>query len=154
MTTTVADVSTRAFTRMKPDELDQQFRAGAPAPIPAGKSRGTAIIFPGSAITGALAVLARMLFWKGKVFSTRTGDLKNRLGPFGLLGIRAKVYQDQSWFDKRPAIILDYSKTSFLAQKIRDEIRQVAPGVYLGQVFWGKRRIALFSLEFPSGTST
>jgi hypothetical protein len=31
---------------------------------------------------------------------------------------------------------------------IRDEIRQVAPGVYLGQVFWGKKRIALFMLEF------
>lgn len=153
MTTTVADVNPRGFTRMQRDELDQRFRSGAPGPIPAGTSRGTAIIFPGSWLTRALAALARTLFWKGKVFSPKTGDLKNRLGPFGIRGIRAKVYQDQSWFDKRPAIILDYSKTSFLAQKIRDEIRQVAPGVYLGQVFWGKRRIALFSLEFPHGTS-
>ena len=51
-----------------------------------------------------------------------------------------------------PAIILDYSKTSLVAGMIRDEIRQVGPGVYLGQVYWGKRRIALFMLEFPSGT--
>lgn len=153
MTTTVAPVNPRTFTRMTRDELDHQFRIGTPGPIPAGKSRGTAIIFPGSAITGMLAALARALFWKGKVFSPKTGDLKNRLGPFGVRGIRAKVYKDQSWFDKRPAIILDYSKTSLVARKIHDEIRQVAPGVYLGQVFWGKRRIALFSLEFPNGTS-
>jgi hypothetical protein len=150
---TATPVNPRTFTRMTRDVLDQHFRTSTPGPIPAGKSRGTAIIFPGSVITGVLAALARALFWKGKVFSPGTKDLKNRLGPLGFRGIRASVYQDRSWFDKQPAIILDYSKTSWVAQKIRDEIRQVAPGVYLGQVFWGKRRIALFSLEFSNGTS-
>ena len=36
--------------------------------------------------------------------------------------------------------MLDYSKTSLVAQWIRDEIRQVAPKIYLGQVYWEKKR--------------
>jgi hypothetical protein len=99
----------------------------------------------------AISALVRALVWKGKVFSSATGDLKNRIGPLGIPLIRARVYQDQSWFAQGPAIVLDYSKTSLVARMIRDEIRQVGPGVYLGQVYWGKRRIALFMLEFPEG---
>src|SRR5262249_2779656 len=122
-----------------------------PGPIPSGRARGTAIIFPGTPFVRPLAVLARLLFWKGKVFSPETGDLKNLISPFGVRAIRALVYQDASWFASGPAIILDYSKTSMVASKIRDEIRMLSPGVYLGQVYWGTKRIALFMLEFPRG---
>jgi hypothetical protein len=142
-------VDPRSVLRMSRAEMDDLFRNSPPGPIPVGPARGTAIVFPGTAVTGAFAGLARALCWKGKVFSPETGDLRNLIGPFGMRLIRAKVYQDQSWFANGPAVILDYSKTSFVAGKIRDEIRQIGPGVYLGQVFWGKRRIALFMLEFP-----
>ncbi|HSR41814.1 MAG TPA: hypothetical protein VLL48_06575, partial [Longimicrobiales bacterium] len=63
------------------------------------------------------------------------------------------VYMDESWFADGPAIILDYSKSSLVARKIRDEIREVGPGVYLGQVYWGRKRLILFSLEFPTGAA-
>jgi len=46
--------------------------------------------------------------------------------------------------------VLDYSKTSFVARLIRDEIREVAPGRFLGIVYWGKRKIANFFLVFAS----
>jgi hypothetical protein len=141
-------VDPSAVARMSRDELDRLFRDSPAGPIPAGQARGTAILFPGTAIDRAIGGLVRALVWKGKVFSSATGDLKNRIGPLGTPLIRAKVYQDKSWFAQGPAIILDYSKTSLVARMIRDEIRQVGPGVYLGQVFWGKRRIALFMLEF------
>jgi hypothetical protein len=36
---------------------------------------------------------------------------------------------------------LDYSETSLLARCVRDEIREVADGLYLGLVFWKRRRI-------------
>ena len=144
-------VDARAITRMSRSELDQLFRNSPSGPIPAGQARGTAILLPGSAINGVIAELIRALIWKGKLFRTASGDLKNRIGPLGMPMIRAVVYQDKSWFAKGPAIILDYSKTSFVARMIRDEIRQVGPGLYLGQVYWGKRRIALFMLEFPPG---
>jgi hypothetical protein len=150
MTTTSAPgrVDPNAIAQMSRSELDRLFRDSPAGPIPAGRARGTAILLPGTAIDRAIAALVRVLVWKGKVFSSATTDLKNRIGPLGTPLIRALVYEDKSWFAPGPAIILDYSKTSLVAGMIRDEIRQVAPGVYLGQVFWGKKRIALFMLEF------
>ena len=150
MTTTSAPgrVDPNAIAQMSRSELDRLFRDSPAGPIPAGRARGTAILLPGTAIDRAIGALVRVLVWKGKVFSSATADLKNRIGPLGTPLIRALVYEDKSWFAQGPAIILDYSKTSLVARMIRDEIRQVAPGVYLGQVFWGKKRIALFMLEF------
>lgn len=137
-------------SKMSKAELDDLFRASPPGPVPAGRARGRAILLPGSALDRLLAPLVRALVWKGKIFSPQTQDLRNRIGPFGMPLIRAEVYQDESWFADGPAIILDYSRTSLVARKIRDEIRQVRPGFYLGQVYWGRRRIALFTLEFPT----
>ena len=133
------------------DELDALFRASPAGTIPVGRARGTAMVFPGSGVDRLVQELIRALIWKGKVFSPTTKDLRNLISPFGIEIIRAMVYEEGSWFSPGPAIILDYSKTSVVAGKIRDEIRQIAPGVYLGQVYWGKRRIALFMLEFPTG---
>jgi hypothetical protein len=134
-------------------DLDRLFRESPPGPIPVGRARGTAIIAPGSALDRVLATFVRWFVWKGKVFAPETKDLRNIISPFAFRIIRASVYQDKSWFSDGPAIILDYSHTSFVARMIRDEIRQVAAGVYLGQVYWGRKRIALFMLEFPVGTA-
>lgn len=77
-------------------------------------------------------------------------SLENLVRPFEIPLFEAKVYEGDSWFADGRAIILDYSKSSFLVRPIRDEIRQVAEGLYLGQVFLGKKRVLLFMLEFPS----
>jgi hypothetical protein len=108
------------------------------------------VLFAGSGLTGPLATIARWFWWKGKVFAPATKDLKNLILPIGVPLIRAKVYQDESWFSPGPAIIIDYKKTSLVARAIRDEIREASPGVYVGQVFWGKKRIAHFLLESTS----
>ena len=34
------------------------------------------------------------------------------------------------------------------ARKIRDEIRLIGPGFYLGKVYWGKTRLIDFCLQF------
>ena len=65
----------------------------------------------------------------------------------GVHSIVAKVYRDISWLDGKPTIVIDYAKTSFFAQKIRDEIREVEPGLYLGKVWWGNKRVLDFALE-------
>jgi hypothetical protein len=95
--------------------------------------------------------LIRLLVWRGKTFrSGRSGTyLKNLISPLSLELFRAEVYEDDSWFDDGRAIVLDYSKSSFLVRMIRDEIRSVGNGVYLGQVFLGRKRVFLFMLEFP-----
>lgn len=144
-------VETMEPSRMSRSELDDAFRGGVPGTIPAGRTRGTAMLAPGTAVDGVLRPLIRALIWKGKVFQPQTQDLKNLLSPFGVPGIRARVYEDLSWFDQAPAIIIDYSRTSLVARMIRDEIRQVAPGVYVGQIFLWKKRIGHFLLETQAG---
>ena len=68
----------------------------------------------------------------------------------GHKAIVAKVYKDKSWFDQKECIVLDYSKTSLIAHWIRDEIREVSPGIYLGMVYWGKKKLIHFALQFPA----
>jgi hypothetical protein len=134
-------------------ELDELFRSAAAGPIPTGQTRGTAMLLPGNGFDRVLQTIIRWFWWRGKVFSPETRDLKNLVTPLGIPLIRAEVYEGDSWFSQGPAVILDYSRSSFLARKIRDEIREVSRGLYLGQVYWGKKRIALFMLEVPSRTA-
>ncbi len=82
------------------------------------------------------------------MFDPATGQLKNRILPFGLNAIIAKVYKGPSWLDNKECIVLDYSETSLVAHWIRDEIRQIQPGLYLGKVYWDKARLIDFALQF------
>jgi hypothetical protein len=147
MTITATDLRSRSR-----GELDEIFRASPTGPLPTGRSRGTALVFPGTLADRIVGGLIRLLVWRGKMFrSGETGTyLKNLISPLSLELFRAEVYEDDSWFDDRRAIVLDYSKSSFLVRMIRDEIRSVGDGMYLGQVFLGRKRVILFMLEFPS----
>ena len=79
--------------------------------------------------------------------------LRNRILAFGLNAIVAKVYKAPSWFDNKECIVLDYSETSLVAQWIRDEIRLISPSFYLGRVYWEKKPLIHFALQFqPAGT--
>jgi hypothetical protein len=141
------DLDARALLGMSQKELDDLFRASDAGPIPKGVANGEAIVLPGTPLAAPLAP-ALGLLWRGKVFFPKGKDLLNRILPFGLRAIRAEVYREASWFDQREAIILDYSKTSVLAHYIRDEIREVAPKLYLGIVYWGHTKTINFALDF------
>src|SRR4051812_29663576 len=104
-------------------QLDDLFRASPPGEIPDGDARGTALVGPGHWYESMLARLIRWFWWQGKVFDAAGGSLINKVGPVSTHAIKAKVYKDSSWVDGREAIILDYSKTSTIAGKVRDEIR-------------------------------
>jgi hypothetical protein len=136
---------------LSPDELDDLFRASSVGPIPAGRGAGTALLVPGTAFSKPAAKAARAVAWKGKVFDPVRGELRNLVGPPGVLAIRAKVFLDQSWFDGKESIILDYRKTSRVAHWIRDEIRMIGPGAYLGVVYWGHTKVLMFALQFGPG---
>ena len=77
--------------------------------------------------------------------------LQNKITAVGVQAIVARVYYTQSWLDQKECIVLDYSKTSLFARKIRDEIRLVdeAKKIYLGKVWWGQTRLVDFALQFP-----
>jgi hypothetical protein len=129
-------------------ELDELFKAGTVGPLPDGEAKGTAIISPGTALTKEMSEMVKLFIWQGKTFDAKSGTLRNRILPIGLNAIVAKVYKGTSWFDGKDCIVLDYSETSTVAHWIRDEIRLISPGIYLGLVYWEKDRLIHFALQF------
>lgn len=133
---------------MTQEQLDELFKASPAGDIPDGEAEGTAIIAPGTKYSGYIAQVVNHFGWQGKVFDGQHGFLKNRILLFGIEAIVAKVYKGPSWLDGKECIVLDYSDTSIVAQRVRDEIRLISPGLYLGKVYWGKDRLIDFCLQF------
>jgi hypothetical protein len=134
--------------QMSQQELDDLFTKSAPGPIPDGAAKGTAIIAPGTVFSPEIAAAINLFAWQGKTFDAKHKVLRNKITALGLNAIVAEVYKAPSWLDKKECIVLDYSKTSTVAKWIRDEIRQIGPGTYLGKVYWGKKRLIDFALQF------
>jgi hypothetical protein len=133
---------------MSQAQLDDLFRNSPAGDIPNGPAKGTAIIAPGTIYSETIAEIINLFGWQGKVFDAQKGTLKNKIFAFGLEAIIAKVYKGPSWLDDKECIVLDYSETSLLAQRVRDEIRLIGPNLYLGKVYWGKTRTIDFCLQF------
>ena len=131
-------------------ELGRLFGSGRVGAIPDGHGRGTMLLGTGGLVARLAAYLCYALAWRGKVVNARTARLKNILTPLQIPAIEAKIYKQDSWHDGQPCIVLDYSKTSVVAHWVRDEIREIAPGVFLGLVFVGRRHILDFALDFTS----
>ncbi len=129
-------------------QLDELFTGSPAGDIPNGEADGTAIIAPGTQHTKDIAEAINRFAWQGKVFDAGRGVLRNRILPFGLNAIIARVYKGPSWLDGKECIVLDYSETSVVAHWIRDEIRLIAPACYLGVVYWDRARLLNFALQF------
>jgi hypothetical protein len=119
------------LVRMSRCELEAVYRRADMGTAPAGVTRGRAIFNPGSRLTVPAARVTRIL-WQGKVFKD-DGMMVNRV--FGVRAIHARVYVGESWFDGRPSVIMDYCGTSRLFPDVRDEIREVGPGLWLGLTY-------------------
>ena len=141
-------VTVTDLLKMTQLELDALYTASPAGAIPNGEGKGTAIFAPGTAFNDDIAKVVNIFAWQGKVFDAEHGFLRNHILPFGLKAIVAKVYKTPSWLDGQECIVLDYSETSMVAQWVRDEIREIAPGLYLGKVYWNKTRLIDFALEF------
>lgn len=146
------DLDAHDLLGMSQPDLDALFSAHEAGPIPDGEAIGAAIIAPGTIFSPEIAAAINIFAWKGKIFDGKAGFLRNEILPFGLKAIVARVYKAPSWLDGKECIVLDYSETSLVAQWIRDEIRLVAPGLYLGKVYWNKARLIDFALTFPSSS--
>jgi len=67
--------------------------------------------------------------------------------------LRPEVYhrshlQEAELVRRQECIVLYYSETSLVASHIRDEIRAIETGFYLGKVYWDNARLIDFSLDF------
>jgi hypothetical protein len=136
-----------ALLRLPGRELDDMFRRSPAGACPDGSAEGLFLLAPG---TPGGPLLARLLglAWRGKEFDARTGTMVNRVLPIGIKAVRARVRQENSRFDGKPCHVLDYSRTSLIAGGVRDEIREVSPGIYLGLVYWMGLRVGRFALRF------
>lgn len=132
------------------EQLEDLFRDSPSGPIPSGTADGTAIIASNTPVSPEIAEIINVFAWKGKEFDAEHGTLTNRILPFGLNAIVAQVYKEASWLDQKECIVLDYSKTSLVAHWVRDEIRLIGPGFYLGRVYWDRRALIHFSLAFAT----
>ena len=148
--TGVGKIDNTQLLKMSFEQLDELFGNSPAGPIPNGPAEGTAIIAPGTAFSDEIARIINIFAWKGKEFDAEHGTLTNRILPLGLNAIVAQVYKEPSWFDQQECIVLDYSKTSLVAHWIRDEIRLIGPDFYLGRVYWDKRALIHFSLDFAA----
>jgi len=133
---------------MSQGDLDNLFTNSPAGPLPDGPAKGTAIIAPGTVFSREIAEMINVFAWQGKTFDAQRGVLTNRISVLGFNAIVAEVYKGDSWLDQKECIVLDYSKTSIVADRIRDEIRLVGPNFYLGLVYWGQKRLIHFCLEF------
>ena len=134
-------------------QLDQLFSGSPAGDIPEGSAKGTAIIAPDTTYSSDIAELISVFAWQGKTFDATRGVLRNKILPIGLNAIVATVYKDKSWLDQKECIVLDYSETSLVAHWIRDEIRSIGPGFYLGRVYWEKKPLIHFALQFQQGNA-
>jgi hypothetical protein len=114
------------------NDLECIYRQAEPGHIPCGLAHGQVVYRQGSFLPNVKSA-ATGLLWKGKVFDAGAGTLINQW--CGVKAIRAVVSEGPSWLDGKPAIIIDYSETSRVWSNVRDEMREIAPGVYLGAMY-------------------
>jgi hypothetical protein len=115
-------------------ELEQLYRQGNGGTIPNGYLRGRAIYCPDVFLAPAKSKMSQAM-WHGKLFCPEEGIMINRWG-MGVTAVKAKVCHGTSWLDGGPSVIMDYRGMSAVVwHNSRDEIREVAPGLYVGIMY-------------------
>jgi hypothetical protein len=74
------------------------------------------------------------LVWKGKNIYTKEALMLNQVGKKQM--VAASIANEESWLDGKPSVIFDYASGPKWAQKARDEVREIAPGLYLGIMYF------------------
>jgi len=133
-------------------ELDELFGASPAGEVPRGRWEG-GFLLPGPGPVPQLVAAAGGLAWRGKVFADDGATLDNLVTPLGVRAVRAAVRQEPSRRDGLPCTVVDYAPTSAVARWLRDELRQVGPGLYLGLVYLRGRRLPVHFWLRPSDAS-
>jgi hypothetical protein len=60
--------------------------------------------------------------------------------------IDAEVYIGSSWYDRADCVVLDYIQSPVSSIRLRDELRQLAPALYLGKAYKGRHPLIRFAL--------
>jgi hypothetical protein len=147
--TTGPALSLDQLARMSWPELERLYRQSEAGTIPEGYAEGKAIYCPCGRFAGMRSRLTGVV-WRGKVFDAADGTLVNQW--CGFRAIRAQVSYGPSWLDGAPSIVMDYSATSKVWTDVRDEVREVAPRLYLGRMYRRKAGAPEFQIFFALQT--
>ena len=140
------DLSLERLEALNWPELDALYRAASPGRPPAGTYRGRGLYSRDQPFAKLKSSTAKAI-WLGKDFDPDEGMLINRWR-FGR-AVKAKVYPAESFLDGGPTLVMDYRQTSPLIwRNVRDELREVSPGVYLGIMFKCEAGGARFGMFF------
>jgi hypothetical protein len=127
-----APLTLKTLSKMECCELEQLYRQSPPGTVPQGFTPGRAMYCRTTPLAGLRSAVVN-LAWRGKHFDACRGTLVNQW--VGLRAIEAQVHHGESWLDGGPSIIMDYRGTSRVWRTVRDELREVAPGLYLGIMY-------------------
>ena len=130
-------------------ELERLYRQSDAGTVPRGYAAGRAIYCPCGRLAGVRSRLTGAV-WRGKVFDAAGDGLVNQW--CGFRAVRARVYYGPSWLDGNPSIIMDYGGTSWVWADVRDEVREVAPGLFLGRMYRRKAGVPEFQTFFALQT--
>ena len=109
------------------------FRQGALGCGPLGLTRGAVLYADGK--HPLLKARLQGFVWKGKTFHG-DGTFTNRwLG--GVHAVSAGVRVEPSWLDGQPCLVMQYAPDAPVFGNVRDELRQIAPDVWLGRSYDG-----------------
>ncbi|MGL4553217.1 MAG: hypothetical protein ACRC33_18790 [Gemmataceae bacterium] len=111
-------------------QLDALFAAGSGNALPVGAFRGKVIYL--DAKLPKVRMASMNAAWKGKEFGG-DGSFINLWAAFK--AVEARAVTEASWYDGRPAAVVDYAPGTPVFGNNRDEIREVAPGVWLGRFY-------------------
>jgi hypothetical protein len=118
--------------RMSPCELEALFRHAEIGTPFVGTARGR-LLYSTDERHPHLKVWRSNAAWKGKV-AEPDGHFVNRwIG--GIQAIESQYVIGASWVDGKPAVIMEYAPGTRLFANTHDELREVAPGLYLGPLY-------------------
>ena len=126
--------SAAALLEATPCCWEALFRQGAlGCGPPQGDTCGTVLYVDGK--HPRLKARLQGVVWKGKTFHG-DGTFTNRwLG--GVHAVPADVCVEPSWLDGQPCLVMQYAPDAPIFGNVRDELRQIAPDVWLGRSYDG-----------------
>ncbi len=132
--TPVAPVPVTAcdLKRMCAAELEQVFAVGKVSGTPVGPLSGRVLLVVSSRSPRLRAQMMNAV-WKGKLFFP-DGTLTN-LWFCGIQTSPGCSTIEPSWFDEKPCIVLEYPPGTLVFANAHDELREIAPGLFLGRFY-------------------
>jgi hypothetical protein len=116
---------------LPPCQLEQLYAQGCVRGVPIGWLPGGLLVMTDFPFPRATVRVSQRV-WRGKHVEP-DGHFINQFNHFQ--GMPSQAFIEPSWYDGQPCIVMQYPKGTPLFANIRDEFREIAPGLLLGRVY-------------------